>query len=203
MRPEDGAADFPDLLDPAGPTVPETARKLLEQTGAELRGLADNSADERPEAMRRLRGTLAALSHEAGRPAQILIEEDAVLEDVRVSTADWRGQLDDLAAGVALLSVFDWMHDIRALLSAVFVERFGVGAEVSLSDHADYLSAETYRRAYRLPEKAPPANWARPTARWTGCTRCGRTSSTPRSPPSTRRWPPTRPSAGVPPRHST
>lgn len=79
-----------------------------------------------------------------------------MLEDVRVSTADWRSQLDDLAAGVALLSVFDWMHDIRALLSAVFVERFGVGAEVPLSDHADYLSAETYRRAYRLPENEPP-----------------------------------------------
>ncbi|KND29238.1 lantibiotic dehydratase family protein [Streptomyces anulatus] len=156
IRPEDGAADFPDLLDPAGLTVPETARRLLEQTGAELRGLADNSADERPEALSRLRDTLVTLSREAGRPAQILIEEDAVLEDVRVSTADWRSQLDDLAAGVALLSVFDWMHDIRALLSAVFVERFGVGAEVPLSDHADYLSAETYRRAYRLPENEPP-----------------------------------------------
>ncbi|WP_371625659.1 hypothetical protein OG245_24885 [Streptomyces sp. NBC_01116] len=155
-RPEDGAADFPELLDPTGRTVTDTARSLLEQTGAGLRGLADDSADERPEALRRLRGTLAGLSREAGRPAQILIEEDALLEGVRVSTADWRSQLDDLAAGVALLSVFDWMHDIRALLSAVFVERFGAGAEIRLSDHADYLSAETYRRAYRIPENAPP-----------------------------------------------
>ncbi|MFJ1802580.1 hypothetical protein [Streptomyces sp. NPDC088180] len=155
-RPEDGAADFPELLDPTGRTVTDAARSLLEQTGAGLRGLADDSADERPEALRRLRGTLAGLSREAGRPAQILIEEDALLEGVRVSTADWRSQLDDLAAGVALLSVFDWMHDIRALLSAVFVERFGAGAEIRLTDHADYLSAETYRRAYRIPENAPP-----------------------------------------------
>lgn len=155
-RPEDGEAGFPELLDPAGRTLTDTARSLLEQTGAGLRGLADDSADERPEALRRLRGTLAGLSREAGRPAQILVEEDALLEGVRVSTADWRSQLADLAAGVALLSVFDWMHDIRALLSAVFVERFGAGAEVRLSDHADYLSAETYRRAYRIPENAPP-----------------------------------------------
>lgn len=154
--PEDGDADFADLLDPAGRSVPEPAGELLARAGSGLRGLAGDTADERPAALRELRETLAELSRAAGRPAQILVQEDALLEGVRVSTADWRGQLDDLAAGVALLSVFDWLHDIRALLSAIFVERFGAGAEIALTDHAEYLSAETYRRAYRLPESGPP-----------------------------------------------
>lgn len=154
-RPEDGAADFPELLT-AGPPVPERARALLAEADRGLRGLADNSAAERPEALRRLRGTLAALSREAGRPAQIPVEEDTVLQGVEVSTARWQRQLDDLAAAVSLLSVFDWMHDIRALLTTVFVRRHGAGADLPLTEHADALLDETYQRAMSLPEETLP-----------------------------------------------
>ena len=140
--PEDGGADIRDLLHRPG----SAAAGLLEDVRDRLPALADSPPDGRARDLAALKSALARLSLEAGRPAQILVEEDYVLPPARVATAAWRAPLDDLAAGVGLLSVFDRMHDVRALLSAVFTERFGAGAEVSLIEHAADLVGEVYRR---------------------------------------------------------
>ncbi|GAA3623113.1 hypothetical protein GCM10023079_11210 [Streptomyces chitinivorans] len=143
--PEDGGADFRDLLDPPGPAEPAAAGALAE-IRTRLPALAGSPPGERERDLARLDSSLAGLSMAADRPARILVEEDYVLPPARIDTAPWRSRLDDLAAGVGLLSVFDRMHDVRALLSAVFTERFGAGAEVSLVEHAADLVGEVYRR---------------------------------------------------------
>jgi hypothetical protein len=101
---------------------------------------------QRRDELHRLRADLAQLSLAARRPAAILVEEDYLLPPAKVGTTGWRRQLDDLAAGVELLALFDRLHDVRALLTTAFVERFGGGADVPLAEHAGYLTREVYRR---------------------------------------------------------
>ncbi|MFP8884828.1 hypothetical protein [Streptomyces mangrovi] len=143
--PEDGGADFQGLLDPPDLAEPATAGVLAE-IRTRLPALADSPPSERERDLARLNSSLNRLSLAANRPARILVEEDYVLPPARIATAAWRSRLDDLAAGVGLLSVFDRMHDVRALLSTAFTERFGAGAEVSLVEHAAELVGEVYRR---------------------------------------------------------
>lgn len=80
------------------------------------------------------------------------MQEDCVLPPATVSPARFGSQLDDLAAAVDLLSAFDRMHDVRALLATGFVERFGAGRQVPLAEHADALIDDLLRRT--TPQEA-------------------------------------------------
>lgn len=149
--PEDGALPLRTMLDrpglPSAPLLGEVDRLLPEVAAA--------PAEQRAAVLTRLRGTLAGLSHRAARPAQVLVEEDYVLPPLTVDTGPWGGALDDMAAVVELLSVFDRLHDIRAVLSAIFVEWYGAGAEVPLAEHAERIAAEVYRRGGSLDGDIP------------------------------------------------
>jgi hypothetical protein len=105
------------------------------------------SATERGTELAAIGDDLATVSRLARRPAKVSIEEDYVLPPMTVDPTPWRGQLADLGAAVELLSAFDWLHDIRVLMTAAFVQRFGAGANVSLAEHAQALSDEVSRRA--------------------------------------------------------
>ncbi|MFD0775505.1 hypothetical protein ACFQZ2_16350, partial [Streptomonospora algeriensis] len=112
-----------------------------------LSRVAAAPADERGGELRRLRRSLDDTSRHAGRPAQIAVVEDYVLPPARVSPEPWRPMLDDLGPATDLMTVFDWLHDVRAYLTAAFVERYGRGADVRLAECAPYLVGEVTRRA--------------------------------------------------------
>lgn len=150
VGPEDGALGPDDLLSEfdAGPeggegAVGRAAKAVLHGLGC----LAAGPPDERPQELAAMRAALVTLSRRAGRPAQVLVEEDFVLPPQQVAPATWRTQLDDLAAAVEMLSVFDQLHDVRWLLARAFVERLGAGAQVPLGEHAAGLLSEVRRRA--------------------------------------------------------
>jgi hypothetical protein len=147
-REEDGSADLAGLLDRPG----DGAAAALREVGERLPRLATATADERPGALEALERALADASRAAGRPARVVVHEDFVLPPSTVSTAGWQGALDDLGAATELLSVYDWLHDVRALMAAAFVERFGAGAVVPLAEHAPYLVGEVSRRALVMDE---------------------------------------------------
>ena len=52
-----------------------------------------------------------------------MIEEDYILPPSTVDTRPWHRPLADLGAAVELLSVFDWLHDVRAMTVDAFVDR--------------------------------------------------------------------------------
>jgi len=146
---EDGAADYADLLTPVLPDS-EQARELGElaaEIRAELPRVVEAPAQQRAAALTGLRTTLGRFSQAAGRPARITVEEDYVMPPLKVATSDWHAPLADLGPAVELLSVFDWLHDVRVLMTAAFVERFGAGANVPLAEHAAFIVGEVSRRA--------------------------------------------------------
>lgn len=145
-RPEDGGADLDDMLDQPG----TAAADLLADVRARLPRLAIAPPAERGRELAAIGGALSTASHLAGRPAQIMVAEDYIIAPSRVATDGWCRPLGDVAAGVELLSIFDWMHDVRAVLAAVFVGRFGAGANVPLVAHAEYLVGEVLQRAAAL-----------------------------------------------------
>ncbi|MEH0424238.1 hypothetical protein [Streptomyces sp. B21-083] len=140
---EDGNGDYEELLTPADPRAAETAAEVR----AGLPKLAAAPAGERGAILGELRGSLARLSHIAGRPSQITVEEDFVMPPLKVATERWHAQLADLGPAVELLTVFDWLHDVRVLMTAAFVERFGAGANVPLAANAAFVVGEVSRRA--------------------------------------------------------
>jgi hypothetical protein len=152
---EDGSADLDRLLTPADPATAGPLGRV--RSGLSTVGTA--AAAERPQALAVLGEDLAEVSRLARRPAQVTINEDYVLPPSTVDTRSWHGRLDDLGAGVELLSVFDWLHDVRVMTTDAFVERFGAGARVPLVEHADYLVDEVSRRtaiAVQLTEEPDP-----------------------------------------------
>ncbi|MER7661954.1 hypothetical protein [Streptomyces sp. NPDC096193] len=140
---EDGSADYDDLLTPDDPR----AGDLTAAVRAGLPALAAAPASERGAVLDELRGSLGKLSHLAGRPAQITVEEDYVMPPLTVATERWHRPLADLGPAVELLTVFDWLHDVRVLMTAAFVERFGAGANVPLAANAPFVVGEVSRRA--------------------------------------------------------
>jgi hypothetical protein len=143
---EDGSVDLQTMLTASD----SPAAELLADVKVTLPRLETAPAAERGEELTRLRSALATVSHLARRPAQIMVEEDYVIPPMRVATGEWRRPLADLGAAVELLSVFDWLHDVRALMTAAFVQRFGTGANVPLAEHADFLVGEVSRRALTM-----------------------------------------------------
>src|SRR5699024_4062136 len=103
--------------------TPQDAR--LTDIRTRLPRIAECSPAERGEELRSLRAALGEASRHARRPAQIDVVEDYVLPPSRVSPSSWRPMLDDLGSATDLLTVFDWLHDVRAYLTAAFVQRCG------------------------------------------------------------------------------
>lgn len=106
---------------------------------AAVAGLADTGHAERADALRGIGALTSALSGEARRPAVLTVSENYLLPPARIDTRGHERQLRDLAHAVEFLSVFDRLHDMRAVLTDVFVERHGRGAFVRLTDHARHL----------------------------------------------------------------
>ncbi|MER6212761.1 hypothetical protein [Streptomyces sp. NPDC001674] len=104
-----------------------------------LAGLADAGHAERAEALRGIGTLTKALTEEARRPAVLPVSENYLLPPAEVDTRALDRQLRDLAHAMEFLSAFDRLHDIRAVLTEVFVELHGRGASVSLTDHARHL----------------------------------------------------------------
>ncbi|MEU7646425.1 hypothetical protein [Streptomyces huasconensis] len=144
--PEEWHAD--PLPPPQGPGADQVHGHLA-TVREQLPRLADAPATERAALLSAVRGAAAELSRAAGRPATALVEEDYVAPPVALTTRQWRSQLADLAHIVEFQSLFDRMHDVRQLLTAVFTERFGAGASVPLCEHADGLVREVYDREMR------------------------------------------------------
>ncbi|MFE9739417.1 hypothetical protein [Streptomyces sp. NPDC006477] len=142
---EDGAADYGTLLSPDDPRP--LTKELTDRVKAGLPAFTAAPAAERGAALAELRGALGELSHAAGRPAHVTVEEDYVMPPLKVATEPWKESLKDLGPAVELLTVFDWLHDVRVLMTAAFVERFGAGANVPLAAHAPFVVGEVSRRA--------------------------------------------------------
>ncbi|MEV6727607.1 hypothetical protein [Streptomyces sp. NPDC051364] len=106
---------------------------------AAVAGLADAGHAERTDALRGIGALTAALTEEARRPAVFTVSENYLLAPAEVDTSGLDRQLRDLAHAMEFLSAFDRLHDIRAVLTDVFVERYGRGASVRLTDHARHL----------------------------------------------------------------
>ncbi|WNM34721.1 hypothetical protein RKE30_32300 [Streptomyces sp. Li-HN-5-11] len=147
-EPEDGAAELPALL--TRPATPGS--DLLEDVRSRLPRLATAPAAGRRDELRAIEGDFQQLSRLARRPARVTVEEDYVLPPFTVDSGRWRRPLADLGATVELLSVFDWLHDVRVLTTAAFVQRFGAGAGVPLAEHAESLVQEVSRRAAVMGE---------------------------------------------------
>lgn len=157
---EDGSADYDDLLTPDDPRATTLAAGIR----AGLPRLADAPAPERGGVLAELRGDLGKLSHLAGRPAQITVEEDYVMPPLKVATRQWHEPLADLGPAVELLSVFDWLHDVRVLMTAAFVERFGAGANIPLAANAAFVVGEVSRRAAAMDAVYGPHGTGDPSA---------------------------------------
>jgi hypothetical protein len=142
-EPEDGAADLEELLARPG----TSGGALLADVRSRLPRLATGPATLRRDELRAIEDGFRELSTLARRPARVTVEEDYVLAPQRVDPGRWQGRLDDLGATVELLSAFDWLHDVRILTTAAFVQRFGSGASVPLAEHAESLVREVSRRA--------------------------------------------------------
>ncbi|WP_406183771.1 hypothetical protein [Streptomyces sp. NBC_01006] len=106
---------------------------------AAVAGFADAGHAERADALRGIGALTSSLTEEARRPAAFTVSENYLLAPAEVATSGLDRQLRDLAHAMEFLSAFDRLHDIRAVLTDVFVERYGRGASVRLTDHARHL----------------------------------------------------------------
>ncbi|GAB2956852.1 hypothetical protein GCM10023080_015270 [Streptomyces pseudoechinosporeus] len=138
------AAGYDDLLTAEMPTE---VRETADRVRAGLPRVVRAPAAQRGAALAELRADLGRFSQAVGRPAHITVEEDYVMPPLKVAAADWHAPLADVGPAVELLSVFDWLHDVRVLMTAAFVERFGAGANVPLAEHAAHIVGEVSRRA--------------------------------------------------------
>ncbi|WP_329283273.1 hypothetical protein [Streptomyces sp. NBC_00691] len=159
---EDGSTDYDVLLTPDDPRP--VTKRLTDRVKAGMPAFTAAPAAERGDALAELRGALGELSHAAGRPAHVTVEEDYVMPPLKVATEPWKESLKDLGPAVELLTVFDWLHDVRVLMTAAFVERFGPGANVPLAANAPFVVGEVSRRAAAMAAVYGPDGPGDPTA---------------------------------------
>ncbi|GGM61014.1 hypothetical protein GCM10012275_35070 [Longimycelium tulufanense] len=124
----------------------DTRQGTLAELSSQLRALSSDSPADRRHRLDAIAEVTASLSHSVGRPALLTVNEDYIGAPRQISPENYREALTDLNNTVELLSVFDRMHDVRALASAAFVEQFGAGANVALTDCAEGLVTTVYRR---------------------------------------------------------
>jgi hypothetical protein len=127
-------------------------RELLGRLRDGLDLAARGSLTERIAAFNRIAAAGKRLNALSSAPVQLRVNEDYLLEPRRVSSDGYQAALADLSAVARLYHAFDRHHDIRALLTRVFVDRFGPGGQVSLLDHAPELVAAVRLRQSRLDE---------------------------------------------------
>ena len=130
--------------------IPEALRRLH----TSLTRLGQPGEPGEPEArvwqLRDLERLGTELGQLARRPARVRVNEDMVIDPLPVDASAYDTALDDLAVVTELLCTFDRMPVARALVSAALVERFGSGCRVPLTDHAQWLVHEVYRRERTL-----------------------------------------------------
>jgi hypothetical protein len=138
--------------DSALPALPTNVTVLLEDSelAAQLGTLANVPAADRRKRLGRLDEMTTRLSRAAHRPAKLTVNEDYIGAPNSISSYGYEEALQDLNNTVELLSMFDRMHVVRALASTAFIERFGPGASVPLTEHAEALVATVYRREQSL-----------------------------------------------------
>ncbi|HTZ45653.1 MAG TPA: lantibiotic dehydratase [Jatrophihabitans sp.] len=119
--------------------------------GAELDLIRTGTVAARAAALDRLSGQgEARLNAASSRPSRLQVNEDYVLPPVTMSTAGYAGALTDLAQVAEFYGLFDRYHEVRALLTAAFVERFGAGGQANLADCAQDLARQVLRREAAL-----------------------------------------------------
>jgi hypothetical protein len=126
------------------------AWQLIATVEEQLAELAGATLPGRRAALEQIRVAETRLNALTERPARLHVHEDLVLEPVAVTDRGYRLALDDLAAVTEYLSMFDWHHEVRALLATAVADRYGPGAELNLVDHAESLVAMVYRREATL-----------------------------------------------------
>jgi len=154
------------LLDEQSPHLLATAQKalaaehpeagaLLGQIGDALDLAARGSVTERAAALNRVQTAERGLNALSGAPARLRVNEDYLLPPRTVSRAGYEQALTDLSAVARFSAMYDRHHDTRALLTRLFVERFGVGGQAPLLDHAAELVAVVRgRQAVLSPDNA-------------------------------------------------
>jgi hypothetical protein len=112
--------------------------------------LAAVDRSEEPAARRAALRALAQLETRLAeatlRPAHLQVNEDLHLPPSRLDPADHEAALDDLAAVLDFSSLYDPMHELRALLTRAAVELIGEGGDRLLTDCAYALVSTVYER---------------------------------------------------------
>lgn len=140
------------LAGAAGPLSDDAAGPLVE-AGESAEWLAHTDAEERGGLIARIERITGSLNGPAGPRPALLVNEDYLVRPGPVDVSGLRSRLADLADVITFQSAFDRSHEVRALLSAAFVERFGEGGSVPLVEHADMLVSTVYRRESVLAER--------------------------------------------------
>jgi len=139
---------------------PELAQAVAE-ISAELELMRTGNVSTRVAALGRVSSQgEARLNAASSRPSRLQVNEDYVLPPVAVSTAGYSEALTDLADVAEFYGLFDRYHEVRALLTASFVDRVGVGGQANLVDCAQSLVRQVLRReselnAHTLTEHGP------------------------------------------------
>jgi len=128
-----------------------TLAEALTDIAGELELMTSGSVSARVAALGRLstQGE-ARLNAASSRPSRLQVNEDYVLPPVPVSTAGYADALTDLAEVAEFYGLFDRYHEVRALLSAAFVELFGQGGQANLVDCAQSLVRQVGRHESEL-----------------------------------------------------
>ncbi|MFE1322077.1 lantibiotic dehydratase [Kitasatospora phosalacinea] len=158
----------PLLDEQAADPLPEAEKLLTEHhpeaaaavaaVAADLDLMARDSVGGRRAALTRIRTAETELNRLSACPAKLQVNEDYLLEPAAVSPEGYRTALADLGRVTAFQGLFDRHHEIRALLSRAFTDRFGPGARVPLIDHADDLVSLVRSRELSLT-RATAEQW--------------------------------------------
>jgi hypothetical protein len=86
------------------------------------------------------------LAQATRRPAHLQVNEDLQLPPARIDPAGHRAALGELAAALDLASLYDPMHELRALLTRAAVDLIGEGGERLLAGCSHALVSAVYER---------------------------------------------------------
>ena len=124
----------------------------LAEAASSLDRLPRAGVTERVALLNRLDSVQQRLTGHGTRPGRLRVNEDYVLDPFAVSADGYRPALNDLAEVAEFAALFERHHGLRALASALFVERFGAGASVPLVGHATGLVEALRGAEARLAE---------------------------------------------------
>ncbi|MGH9126020.1 MAG: lantibiotic dehydratase [Acidimicrobiales bacterium] len=149
---EPGDQAVQDLSTIGADRVPDGLRQLRAGI-ARLSDTADvDTVATRIAAIREVERVGQDLGRLAGRPARLTVNEDVMLDPLRVDPGPYGPALDHLAVVAELASAFDRVHVARALVASALVARFGPGCRVNLVDNAPWLVGAVYQGERHLTE---------------------------------------------------